>query len=44
MLLVFDVVLGRSEALIAAGGLLLVVIAIAALPLLLRSSRSYQGR
>lgn len=44
VLLVFDVVLGRSEALIAAGGLLLVVIAIAALPLLLRSSRSYQGR
>lgn len=44
VLLVFDVVLGRSEALVAAGGLLLAVIAIAALPLLLRSSRHYQGR
>lgn len=44
VLLIFDVVVGRTEALIAAGALLLVVVGIAALPLLLRSSRHYRGR
>lgn len=44
VLLIFDVVLGRTAALTAAGGLLLVLVAIGVLPLLLRASKRYQGR
>jgi uncharacterized membrane protein YqjE len=40
MLLIFDLVLDRSAALVAAGATVLVVIVLAALPVLLRSQRS----
>jgi hypothetical protein len=44
MLLIFDLVVGRNAALIAAGLTLLVVIILAVLPAVLRSSRRDQAK
>lgn len=44
VLLIFDVVVGRTAALIAAGSLVLILVGIATLPQLLRTTRHYRGR